>query len=103
MPESTEPDDPHAQLARLRRWQSVLGLGVVSFVLLMVVVAFGLGRQFAWLGLPFIPAIFWSSWQVADFKCPRCGDYFTNRPGWLGRYHNPLTQRCIHCKFPRAH
>ena len=29
-------------------------------------------------------------------RCPRCGNRFASK--WW--YHNPWTQRCLHCKLP---
>ena len=79
------------EIRRRRRFHRIIFFTALAGAVLVAVSA---DRLFAWLAVVVVLALAVTAQYAFDSTCPRCGQQFASRPG---EYHNPLTQRCLHC------
>lgn len=80
------------EIRRRRRLHRIILL--TAIVCAAILVATSGDRLFAWLAIVGVVALAVTAQYAFESTCPRCGQQFASRPG---EYHNPLTQRCLHC------
>jgi Zn ribbon nucleic-acid-binding protein len=80
------------EIRRRRRLHWTVSLIALAGSALLVAVS--ADRMFAWSALVVLLGLAVTAQYAFDSTCPRCGQQFASRPG---EYHNPLTQRCVHC------
>jgi hypothetical protein len=86
----------HWRAAR-RRWYLFIAVWL-GFIPFGCTVDWLFSGHSGWTILWMIP-FWWSGYQAAAFKCPRCKGWFTVSTGGWG---NALATKCLRCGLPRG-
>jgi hypothetical protein len=91
----TTPESLKAGLGEIRRRRRLLWVVFLTCMPGVALMATFFGHSvFLWTAFGWMLAFAISAQYAFGCGCPRCGGQFASRPG---RWHNPWTQRCLHC------